>query len=153
MANAAAPQSKAVMDANYEKQFRALRDHAAAKATALQVGGQATYFRPYGWNGDPTDIEAMSVPFARDTANQGLIDAISDHLNPGTTGDVVACSIMINELSVMERAFRTRQTLRRCRGTAHTAGRLTGHGKDTGPYTQLGVEYIRSTLKQAKAEQ
>lgn len=153
MAKAAAPKSKADMDPKYEKQFRALKLHAAAKAEAMQVGGQVPYFRPFGWNGDPTDLEGLSVPFDRTVANQGLIAAISDHLNPGTTGDVVACSVMINELSVMERAFRTRHTLKRCRGSAHTAGRLAGHGTDTGPYTQLGIEYVRSILKQAKAGQ
>lgn len=153
MASAVAPKSKSDMDPNYEKQFRALKLHAAAKASAIQSGGQVPHFKPFGWNGDPTDIEGLSVPFDRAVANQGLVDAIADHLNPGTTGDVVACSVMINELSVMERAFRTRQTLRRCRGAAHTAGRLAGHGTDTGPYTQLGVEYVRSILKQAKAGQ
>lgn len=150
MSKAAAPVSKAQMDPNFEKQFRALKDHAAAKSVALQAGGQPRYFRPHGWAGDPADVEAMAVPFNRDAANQGLVDAISDHLNPGTTGDVVACSVMIDELSVMERAFRVRHTLRRCRGTAHTAGRLAGHGSPSGPFIQLGVEYVRAILKQAK---
>ncbi len=130
-----------------------MKDTSRSKATGLKSTGQVKRFKPDGWDGNPQDYEAMATPFSRAKANQDLVAAISNHLAPGTTGDVVVCSTMINHLSVMERAFRARHTLRRCRATAHVAGRLTGHGNDKGPFIQLGVEYARALLASAKKPQ
>lgn len=146
----AEPVSKIDMDPSFERRFRDLRDHAAAQSEAVLGGEQRTYFTPIGWNGDPLDVEGLSVPFSREQANQQMIAAMANQSEPGTTGDVVAASVMINELAIMERAFRARHTLRRCRATAHTQARLQGHGSDTGPLIQLGVEYVRSIIQQAK---
>ena len=144
------PVSRINMDPNFEKRLRDLRDHAAEQSTAVRDGGQRTYMTPEDWNGDPLDVEGLSVPFARTQANQQMIEAMADQSNPGTTGDVVAASLMISELAVMERAFRVRHTMRRPRAAAHTAARRQGHGSDTGPLIQLGVEYVRSVIQQAK---
>lgn len=146
----AEPKSKADMDPNFEKRFRDLKLHALDQHAQGKSGGQIRQFRPDGWNGDPFDVEGLSEPFKRDKANDDLVAAISNGDAPGTTGDVVACSVMINQLSVMERAFRVRHTMRRCRAQAHQLGRQRGHGDDKGPFVQLGIEYVRSLLKQAK---
>jgi hypothetical protein len=42
--------------------------------------------------------------------------------------------------------------MRRVRATAHVMGRDKGQGDDAGPFIQLGVEYVRGILKQAKKE-
>jgi hypothetical protein len=147
------PQSKADMDPSFERQLRQLKAHAASQYTARSTGGQNTWYRPVNWNGDPSDFDGLSDPFNRDTSNDALVNAISDAKNPGTVGDVVACSIMINYLSVLERGFRVRHTLRRVRATAHMMGREKGQGDDQGPFIQLGVEYVRGVLKQSKKVQ
>ena len=144
------PVSKASMDENYEKQMRQRKLDAKAAATAGVVAGQVRWERPVGWNGDPFDYTSMHVVCARNQANQFLLDAIKDSVNPGTTGDVIACSTMINRLSIYERAMKVRHTLRRCRATAQMLGRKTVHGGDRGTYAQLALEYVRSLLKQAK---
>lgn len=141
------------MDQTFEQRFRNLKEHAKTTGDDLLQGKQRKYFRPEGWAGDPLDIEAMSPPFKREQVNQQLIQAIADQENPGTTGDVIAASVMINELAVMERAFRARHSLRRCRATAHVVGRLQGHGDDKGPLIQLATEYVRAVLRQAKKPQ
>jgi len=141
------------MDPNFEKQFRRLKKSAKDQHEQGKKGGQVKQFRPEGWNGDPFDYEGLSEPFNRDKANDDLVAAISDGDAPGTTGDVVVCSVMINQLSIMERAFRVRHTMRRCRAQAQQLGRQRGHGDDKGPFIQLGVEYARALLKQAKKAQ
>lgn len=144
--------SKADMDPNFEKQLKKLRDHAKEQYDARKSGGQTKWFRPKHWEGDPTDLDGFIPPFDRDTSNDALVNAISDPKSPGTTGDVVACSVMINYLSMLQRAMVVRHTMRRVRATAHMMGRDKGHGDDQGPFIQLGLEYVRGILKQAKKE-
>jgi len=144
------PRSVADMDPNFEGRLRDLKEHAKEQSVALGKTEQRRIFVPRTWDGDPFSYETMSKPFERTKANEDLVKAISRQESPGTTGDVVACSTMINQLSVMERSFRVRHTLRRCRGSAHALGRTTGHGSDSGPFIQLGVEYVRALLRQAK---
>lgn len=144
------PASKLEMDPNYEKQLRALKDAAKDEYEGRKTGSQAKWFRPPGWGGDVFDYEALSTPFSRDKANDGVVDAMKDPKSPGTTGDVVAGTVMIDRLACLERAFRARTTLRRCRAVAHTLARKKGQGDDRGPFIQLGVEYVRSVMKQAK---
>lgn len=147
----AKPTSKADMDPNFEKHLRGLKDHAKDQEYEnRRKGNQVKWYRPVGWNGDPFDYAGLHTPFDRKKANENLLDAIKDGNEPGTTGDVVACSVMIGVLAVQERAFRVRHTLRRCRATAHTLGRAKGQGDDKGPFVQLGIEYVRGILKQAK---
>lgn len=148
----AKPSSKASMDPTFEKQVRKLKTAAKAEHDAGVVGEQVKWFRPENWAGNPLDLDALSDPFDRTKANQDYTDAVSDAANPGVNGDVVATTTMIDYLGVMERAFRTRHTLRRCRATAHALGRKRGQGDDRGPFVQLGIEYIRSVLKQAKGQ-
>lgn len=144
------PQSKADIDPNFERQLRKRKQDAKAEYDGVSAGDRAKWDRPVGWSGDVFDYAGMHQAHNRDKANQGLVDAVKDASAPGTTGDVVVCSVMINRLATMERAFKVRHTLRRIRATAHTLGRKLGHGNDTGPYIQLGVEYARELLRQAK---
>lgn len=141
------------MDPNFEKQLRNLKTHANNQYEARKAGGQIKWYRPLGWSGNPTDFDGMSEPFIREQINETLVSAISDPKSPGTTGDVIICSIMLNYLSVLERSLRVRHTLRRPRATAHAMSRDRGQGNDSGPFIQLGVEYVRSLLKQSKKAQ
>lgn len=138
------------MDPNFEKRLRDLQLHAAQEYAARGEGGQVQWFRPGGWDGDLTDLEGMGEPFSRAQSNQGCVDAIKDPKQPGTTGDVVAATTMIDYLATMERAFRVRHTFRRCRATALMLGRVRGHGSDNGSFIQTGVEYVRAIIRQAK---
>ncbi len=147
------PQSKVDMDPKYEKQLRKRKQDAKKEADKRKQAKGAAWDRPEGWSGDTANYTDMHTPHDRQNANDGLIAAISKPSAPGTTGDVVAASIMINRLSVMERAFKVRHTLRRCRGMAHVIGRKLGHGNDNGPYGRLGVEYVRAVIQQSKAAQ
>src|SRR4051812_37526995 len=112
------PHSTVSMDPNFEKRLRDLQQHAQEEYDERSVGGQVKWFRPEGWSGDLTDLEAMSEPFSREKSNQGCVDALKDPKKPGTTGDVVAATTMIDYLATLERAFRVRHTFRRCRATA-----------------------------------
>ena len=144
--------SKAEIDRNFEKQLKALAAHAAEEVKRTQ-GIQVVWFRPFGWDGNPFDYAGLHAPFDRRQANEQMVAAMADPANPGTTGDVVASIAMIEKLAVMERAFKVRHTLRRCRAAAHAAGRYAGHANDLGPVIQLNLEYVRSVLRQAKSQQ
>jgi len=146
----ATPESKVDMDPKYEKQLRQCKDNAKDTAEQGKQAKSSGWDRPHDWSGDTSDYGGMHAPFDREAANRALVDAISTPASPGTTGDVVAASIMIDRLSTMERAFKVRHTSRRCRATAHMLGRKQGHGSDNGPYSRLGIDYVRSVLKQAK---
>lgn len=145
------PEAKVNMDPNYEKQLRTLRDQAAAEFTAASEGGQVRWLRPLNWNGDGFDYQNMEIPFDRSAATAGCLKAISDPSAPGVRADVTAATTMIDYLATMERAFRSRMTLRGPRAVAHALGRRRGHGQDTGVLINCGVEYIRALLKQANA--
>lgn len=145
------PQSKADLDPNFEKRFRDLKTHAAAAAVAGGTGGQVLWFRPAGWNGDPADIEGLSVPFSREKANEAAVAAVKDVSAPGTTADTAVTTLMIDTLACMERAFRVRHTLRRPRAMAQAIGRQRGHGSDTGPLVQCGIEFARGIVNQGKS--
>jgi hypothetical protein len=147
------PLSVANVDANYEQQLQALAAAALAEFSAGSVGNQVTWYRPAGWNGNPFDYAGLQAAFQRTQANTELLAALKDANNPGVTGDVVACSTEIALMSVLGRAFVVRQTLRRPRATAHQLGRRRGQGDQLGTFTQLGIEYIRSVLRQAKQAQ
>lgn len=147
------PTSKADMDPKYEKQLRKRKKESKQEYEKRKKAEQAKWDRPEEWSGDVFDYDGMHTPHDRQKANQDLVKAISTPDSPGTTGDVVVCSTMINRLSTMERAFKVRHTLRRTRAMAHVIGRKKGHGDDKGPYIQLGIEYVRSMIKQAKKPQ
>ena len=144
------PTSVANMDPVFENRLQDAQAAAAAEFTARNIGGQVQWNRPADWAGDTFDYAKMHASFDRSAANSDCLSAISDAEIPGVTGDVVASTAQIDELSIMERALKARYTLRRCRATAHMLGRKRGQGDDRGPYIQLGVEYIRNVLKQAK---
>jgi hypothetical protein len=142
--------SKADMDPNFEKRLREMKDWAKLAADRRRTGDQVKWYRPRGWSGGTLDSESMGAPFQRTRANNDAVNAMKDHQAPGTTGDIVLTTTMLETLAVMERAFRQRNTLRRPRATAHAAGRHMGQGNDRGPFIRNYVEYIRQVLKQTK---
>ena len=144
------PTTKSDVDPTFEKLFRALKVHAKESVPTRDKGQGALWMRPPGWSGDPFDYSAMHTPFDRAKPNDRYVDAVKDAANPGTVGDIAAASHMIDTLAVMERAFRVRQTLRGPRAMAHVLARQEGHGSDQGPLIQLGVEYVRNILTEAK---
>jgi hypothetical protein len=146
----AKPQSTIHMEPNFEKRLRELQQHAALEVARRSLGQQVPWHRPAGWNGDPTDVEGLSAPFDRSVANQCAVDAIKDKDKPGTVGDVVAATTMIDYLATMERAFRVRHTMRRPRAVAHALARMKYQADPFGPFIQGGVEYARELIKRAK---
>lgn len=147
------PVPRVDVDPNFERQLRNLRDAARAQAPALRSGGQVRWTRPLGWNGDPHDYAGIHAALNRDTANQQCVDALADPNLPGTTGDVVAATLMVDYLATMERAFKNRVTMGKCRRLAHAAGRRAGHGSDTGPLIQCPLEFLRRLVQRSKGSQ
>ena len=145
------PQSKVQMDPNFEQRYRELKDAAKTETEARGKGEQVKWFRPGKWDGDLADFSAIGSEFGREQANDEGVEALSDPQNPGTVGDVVIAQTMIDTLSAMERAFRTRHTMTRPRAMAHMLARKRGHGQDTGALMNNGVEFVRELLKQARA--
>jgi hypothetical protein len=137
------------MDPNFEHLMRDLMTHAQKEREARTNGQQVKWFRPQDYTADLFDIQGMEQPFKRDQANQECVQSISDPQSPGVAGDVVAAVTMIEELSVFERAFRTRHSLRRPRATALMLGRKKGHGSEQGVFLNNGVEYLRGLFRQA----
>lgn len=146
----ATPVSKADMDPNFEKRLRDMKEAAKKEYNQRKKGQQVKWLRPENWAGDVTDPETFKEPFERTKANDDFEAAIKDAKSPGTVGDLIATTTMIDYLSVMERAFRSRHLLQRPRAMAHALGRKKGHGAQTGPFIQ-GIEYLRTILKQAKS--
>lgn len=147
------PVSRANMDPNYENRCRDFQTAANTEASNLTVGGAPIWFRPEGWDGRLSGagyLENMSTPFSSEAATRDYLEAVKDPSNPGTSGDVVATTIMAETLSVMERAFRARHTLRRVRATCHVIGRKTAQGQPTGAFIQSNVELVRKLLARTK---
>jgi len=149
----AKPKSRANMDPNYEKRCRDFQKAAAVEAENLKVGNPPVWFRPEGWDGRLSGIdylENISVPFDSKASNSDYLESVKDPKNPGTAGDIVITTIMAETLSVMERAFRVRHSLRRVRATCHVVGRKMAQGQATGSFIQSNVEFVRSLLETTK---
>ncbi len=147
------PSAKVNMDPNFEKRLREMQKHAQKEFEDRQTGRQVKWFRPEDYEGDLTDYDAMHTPFDRKQANQEAVEAVKDPQAPGVTGDTVVAVLQVETLSLMERAFRARHTMRRPRAMAHVAARLKGHGDPTGPFIQNGIEFVRLVMKQARKPQ
>lgn len=153
MAAANRPVSRANMDPNYEKRCRDFQSASAIEAESLKVGGPPVWFRPEGWDGRLSGtgyLENMSIPFSSDASTNDYLEAVKDAKKPGTSGDVVITTIMSETLSIMERAFRVRHSLRRVRATCHVIGRKMAQGSATGSFIQSNVEFVRSLLATTK---
>lgn len=146
-------QSKVDVDPNFERQLRRLKDEAAVRAVALQAGGQVLNMRPLGWPGHVDDYGSIHDALNRDVANQQFIDAVKDATKPGTSGDLIAATLMVDYLGSMERAYKNRVTMSRARRVAHAAGRTAGQGSDTGVFVQGVIEYLRRIIQHSKGPQ
>ncbi len=147
------PSSSAQVSPLFEARLRELSQHAAAELAARREAGRVRWCRPAGWSGDLTDWEGLHVPFARDESNQTYLASVKKPPEPGTSGDIVASTTMIDYLAGMERAMRARAFLRGPRAMAHMLGRKRGHGSPQGVFLQNGLEYVRGLLTQAKVPQ
>jgi hypothetical protein len=145
--------AKVNMDPKFQDRLNDLRDHAKKESDDRKLGNQVKWFRPKDWDGDLFQWQQIEDPFKRDQANNEGVDAIKSPKAPGVTGDVVAASTMIETLSLQERAFRVRHTMRRPRAVAHMLSRKKGHGDPKGAFQQNGIEYINQILKQSRVPQ
>src|SRR5262245_2811304 len=144
------PESKVGVDPNFDKQLHALQAAAAQAAAALRTGGQVRWMRPDAWNGDPNDYEGIHDACNREVANSQFVDTVKDAQHPGRVGDIIAATLMVDYLGVLERSFRQRLLMGRVRRYALTAGRQQGNGSDTGVFIQADLEYLRRIVKQTK---
>lgn len=149
-----ANQSRVDVDPNLDKQIEALRISVASEAAGIMGGTQIFWTRPdlNGWNGDLADLEGISKPFDRSVSNQQFVAATADPDNPGTTGDLVAATLQVDYLAVMERAFRVRHATTHIRAILHSAARRRGHGSQKGVFKTCVLEYIRRVVKLGKGE-
>ena len=146
--------SRVDVDPVFEQQLNALRRLFASMAEAVFEGKQPTWMMPaaLGWGGDLSDLVGMNKMFDRSKATEQFIAAISDPTNPGTTADLIAATTMIDWLSCMERAFRSRHTMPRNRALLHAANRMRGHGSEQGALITSCLEYLRRVVAAAKGE-
>jgi hypothetical protein len=145
------PQSRADVDPNFETQLKQLQQQAQKDSTHVVTGGTVQWMMPElkEWSGDLFDWKGMSSPFDRSVSNQAFSKAISDPANPGTTGDGVVASLQIDYLATLERAFRSRHTMRRPRAVCHAAARKADHGNAKGALL-ASLEYVRGLVKLSK---
>lgn len=153
MADPPKPTPKVSMDPNFEKRLRELTEHAKKEFEERPKGERTLWYRPENFNGDVTDLDLLGEAFEREQANREGVDAIKSAKAPGVSGDTVAAITMVETLSVMERSFRLRHTMRRPRAVAHAMGRLKGHGDPKGPLSQNGIEYVRQIIVAASEPQ
>lgn len=142
-------QSVVQIDPVFEKRLVDLRNQAEHEADARAAGGQVRWFRPEGWDGDVFDLAGFGPPYSRAASNQAYLAAVKDPLKPGTTGDLMATTTMIDFLAVLERGLRNRHTMRRPRATAHALARLRGHSHAAGPLARM-LEHMREILRLAR---
>lgn len=142
--------SKVDVDPNFDTVLHDLQEHAALAAEALKSADQVTWFRPAAWAGDPFDYEAIGPAFNRDQANQQYVEAVQSAQAPGVVGDLIAATLQVDYLAVMERAFRNRHTMTRPRRVCHVLGRKNGQGDQGGGFIQGVLEYVRRRVAQAK---
>ena len=62
-------------------------------------------------------------------------------------GDIIGVSTQADYLAMMERAFRSRHTMRRPRAWMHAAGGHKGQALPAGAFKQNAMEYASGILK------
>lgn len=144
------PTAKVNADETFEKRFHELTDRAKEESEARQKGEQVRWDRPSDLTANVFDFKAMGKPFSRQAINDEGVSAVSDPEKPGTTGDIVAATTMIETLACMERAYRMRHTMTRPRAVAHSLSRKRGHGDPTGVFGRNAIEYLRQVIKQSR---
>lgn len=144
------PQSKVNVDPKFHDRMKDLMQQAKEEHEKRSRGEQVKWLKLEDWNGDVHDYKDMQKPFDREKVNNEGVDAIKEPKSPGTTGDVVAAVLQIETLACMERAFRMRTTMQRCRAMAHMLARKKGHGDKAGVFMNNGVQYIKNIMQQSR---
>lgn len=103
------------------------------------------------WEGDITDNVGIAKAFDRKQVNQDYVDAIKDATSSGVEYDLQRSAQQVDFLGQLERAFRARHLMRRTRAWCLAMGRIKANGMETGPITQLSLEYVRELDKRAKS--
>ena len=145
---------KSNIDPLFSKQVQELTKK-AKKQKERRKGEQAEWMMPNkgDWNGDLFKWQEMETMFGKPSRGHGekLADmaeeVLRDGESPGMAGDIIAISMQADYLAMMERAFRSRHTMRRPRAWAHAAGVHDGQGKAQGPLKQNANEFISGILK------
>lgn len=147
-------QSKVDVDDRFETQIRELRKSNEAGAKAALEGEQPKWMQPDkgDWDGDLFDIDGISDAFDREEINDKFKESIENTEDAGVDGDLVTATLQIDYLGCMERAFRSRHTMRRPRAMGHAAGRMAGHGDEKGVLAQTALEFVRGLVKQSKGK-
>lgn len=144
------PTAKVNMDPKFQDRLQEMKQHSKKEKDKRKTGDQVPWYRPKDWDGDLFKWQEFEEPFKREQANNEGVDAIKTPESPGVTGDLVAAVTMIEMLSIMERAFRVRHTMRRPRAVAHMLSRKKTHGEAKGVFVRNGTEYINQVMKQAR---
>jgi hypothetical protein len=147
------PRSRVEVDPNYEANLRAVQEAAAQTAPALRSGGQVLWTRPANWNGDPLDYEGIHTALNRDQANAQFVQATADAQAHGVMADLVAATLMVDYLGVLERAFKQRLGHGRVRRHALAAGRKQGQGSPNGVFITSNLGYVQRVVKKGKGPQ
>lgn len=124
---------------------------AAADATKL-TGIRSWHYPPLSmpasctWSGDPYDLPGMICAFDRKKMNDDLITIFKR--KGQKIGESMVVTIIIEYISALERAFRTRHaSYVRCK--MHSAARRVGHGASNGPIRGVIVTWLNRLLEGA----
>ena len=153
MTDTAKATKKSDIDPNFQDQVNQRKQDAAQEGEKRRRSQQVQVMMPKlgDWVGDLFDWDGVSKAFNRDQANDDFVKATSDARNPGVTGDLVATTLQVDYLSVMERAFRARHTMSFPRAIAQQSARKEAHGEDRGAFSQSALEFVRGVLKQSSS--
>lgn len=151
------PTMKSNIDPLFSRQANALRKQCKEEQSKRRKGEQVKWTMPEkeGWDGDLFKWQEMEKMFGSaggglghgEELGQKYLDAVADSEAPGMSGDIVVIVTQTDYLAMMERAFRSRHTMRRPRAWAHTAGVHNGQGDERGPLYQNTVTYIQGILQ------
>lgn len=147
------PQSRVDVDPNYEANLRALQAAAAQAEPALRKGQQVKWVRPAGWNGNPQDYAGVHAACNRDQANAQFVEATANAQTPGVVADLVAATLMVDYLGVLERSFKQRVCHGRVRRMALAAGRKKGQGDPNGVFITSDLGYVQRVVQKGKGPQ
>jgi hypothetical protein len=145
------PAPRASINAIFRGQLESLAKYAAEQARAAAGGQPAEWYRPANMESSTQNIQALHTPFSREEQESQFVASVKDPNASGTVGDLFLVQVQGDFLHCLERAYRARHHSV-CRGRAHAAGRLRGHGHEFGGIRQGLLRYVLALDYSNKSE-
>jgi hypothetical protein len=126
----------ATLDPVFVDHLDTMETVSSAAAAATTLLGQRQWMLPPlgGWDGDPYNIQGITLAFDRTTLNAQYVELVSDPDREAKIGEVMVTKLQVDYLAASERAFRTRHASS-VRLRLHAAARRRGQGVSQGPFS------------------